>query len=195
MDSRGRRCRDLRRCPTTRRGRFSRNLTALPPNCVTPVKLLLAALRSSLTGETEGRLFRGVEVWPCIPLMLRTHCLRMIHGDQGLDVDQAHKSRLGGKLSAHAFTTIHTSHALRTFQQPARPGQKALGEKEVASDKTQCPRSMFPAAMDRGFPSSAENYSTSPILTNASSARIVVFTPFGGPGVPGATSSPDCSTT
>jgi hypothetical protein len=35
-----------------------------PPNCVTPVKLLLAALRSSLTGGTEGRLFRAIEVWP-----------------------------------------------------------------------------------------------------------------------------------
>lgn len=44
-----------------------RDLTAPPPNCVTPVKLLLAALRSSLTGGTEGRLFRAVEVWPCYP--------------------------------------------------------------------------------------------------------------------------------
>jgi len=34
-----------------------------PPNCVTSVKLLLAALRSSLTGGTDGRLFRAVEVW------------------------------------------------------------------------------------------------------------------------------------
>jgi hypothetical protein len=39
----------------------------------------------------------------------------MTGGDQRLDVDQAHETRLGGQLSAHALTTIRRIAALRTF--------------------------------------------------------------------------------
>ena len=56
-----RRSAPLTLCPSPVRGNTEPDCP--PPNCLAPVKLLLAALRSSLTGGTEGRLFWAVEVW------------------------------------------------------------------------------------------------------------------------------------
>ena len=40
---------------------------------------------------------------------------RVLGGDQRLDVDQTHETRLGRQLSAHAFTTHVPADSLRTF--------------------------------------------------------------------------------